>query len=151
MDNKELKNFVNDAIQEHFSHVARKCDSSIFYKNEKAYNKLQGLIDNVKIDYLCADITDFSKVLGDEKFDYIFLSNILDYSAPIKFFDTVAQLQKNNLNQNGKIQINYSFLSNAGFTLVEGNCDKELNYKNLKSYRVDNIMYNSIDSVMFLE
>ncbi|MBE5735759.1 MAG: DUF3419 family protein [Clostridiales bacterium] len=79
-----------------------------YYSNEKTYNELKRklLAGDYDIEYKTADVFDFPDKLSG-KYDYIMLSNILDYVDHDKFESTVDSLYNKNLNPNGKIQVYY--------------------------------------------
>lgn len=79
-----------------------------FYQSEYAYNKLKTklLAGDYNIQYKTSDVFDFPNQL-DGKYDYIMLSNILDYVDPDQFQEVVNELYNNHLNPEGKIQVYY--------------------------------------------
>lgn len=86
---------------------------SKFYKDENTYNKLQSLLNDpeLSISFLNAYLENFPSVLNN-KYDFIYLSNIYDYYKDDKektFIDTIRKLYKNNLKNNGLILVNYNF------------------------------------------
>lgn len=95
-------------------------DSSRYYQDRESYKKLKKIIENRKFkkNYINADLTEFPNLV-DEKYDLILLSNIDDYFIDktdkekiYTFIDAVKSLYKNNLNENGVIQITSSMNHN---------------------------------------
>ncbi len=82
---------------------------NLFYNNAKDFKKLKHLLikNNFKINYINADITEFSKKLNG-KFDYIFLSNIYDYVDEKIMVPIINKLYRK-LNAGGAIQYYYTF------------------------------------------
>lgn len=80
-----------------------------YLQNISNFHKLKKLLDNVDIKFIWEEFRQFTDALGDEKFDYILLSNVCDYVASGAFNKITAKLYNNNLNNGGAIQINYNF------------------------------------------
>lgn len=77
------------------------------YLNKIKYEYLKNIIDENKITFKNIDILKLTEII--KKYDFINLSNIMDY-IPDKdlFIDFILKLN-NNLNENGKILVNYSW------------------------------------------
>ncbi len=84
-------------------------NASMFFLSRNPYKHLQERLKDANIKYIYEDINNFSKALDGKKFDFIFLSNIVDYVDRNKFCGIVSQLVDNNLAENGKIQVSYQF------------------------------------------
>ena len=84
--------------------------ASEFYENPNAYAKLQKILREAppNLQFINAEFYAFPAVT-QEKFDFIFLSNIFKYVASTTLKQTVNQLYDNNLNPDGKIQLHYNF------------------------------------------
>lgn len=80
-----------------------------YLENEQAYNKLKEKIKDCKINYVGGDLTELVNTLN-EKYDYINLSNIIDY---IEDKDSAKKLYtnifNNLLNQNGMCMLEYEW------------------------------------------
>ena len=83
---------------------------SKFYKDEKAYIKLQNILNNndYNINFINEEFTNFH-LLSKEKYDLILLSNIKRYVKNETFAETVNGLFKNNLKRGGIIQLHYEY------------------------------------------
>ena len=83
---------------------------SLFYKNEKVYNKLQQLLNanDISFKFINAEFKEFPEALK-EKYDYIFLSNIHYYVSKEEFESVVDKLYNYKLNNAGKMVVNYGF------------------------------------------
>jgi len=78
---------------------------SEFFIDESKYELLKTKLAQANIEYVCADLSEFSTKLG--KYDRILLSNIYDYVDSNDFFKVIKDLRKNNLKMNGKMQMYY--------------------------------------------
>lgn len=80
-----------------------------YLENKQAYNKLKEKIKDCKIKYVGGDLTELVNTLN-EKYDYINLSNIIDY---IEDKDSAKKLYtnifNNLLNQNGMCMLEYEW------------------------------------------
>lgn len=112
------------------------CD---YCRNLCDYMLLKSRLKNgVKIDYKIADFNDFSKELGEKKFDLIMLSNIAAYVPYTLFSCGVDDLISNNLKPNGKIQIGYIY--NNGFDTSEVDIEDQVDL----SQRLYNFRFNGV-------
>ena len=89
-------------------------DTNSFYSYEN-YQKLQNILKTKKIktNFVVADYFDFPEVLS-EKYDVILLTNLYIYlrmqtEKGESFFETLAKLYKNNLNDGGLVQVISTF------------------------------------------
>ena len=79
-----------------------------FFSSKIKYIELQEKLKNVEIEFINAELSNFSDNLHDE-YDLINLSNILDYVPTLDFRDAVYALYDNNLLPGGQIQLFYQF------------------------------------------
>lgn len=104
--------FSSKTIKDNMLMVDHTDRHSLFYKDEKVYNKLQKLLKNadLKINYITAELEDFPKILN-QKYHYINLSNIYDYymQNKQKFTKIIEELYEKNLYNNGSMVVNYCF------------------------------------------
>lgn len=73
------------------------------YNTKANYNKIKDRIDDVKINYIDCDIKDLDKKVSN-KFDLVFLSNILDYMSYDKMIYMIKKIYKL-MNDNSEINI----------------------------------------------
>ena len=104
--------------EEIFKKVVSRPDSelyrvfSTFYKDEKAYLKLQNILNNndYTINFINEEFANFH-LSSKEKYDLILLSNIKRYVKNEAFTETVNGLFKNNLKSGGIIQLHYEYFN----------------------------------------
>jgi len=87
---------------------ARQRLGSAFYDNKDNYQRLQQLLRGKNFEYIQAELSDFPQKLKD-KYDLILLSNVYDYVDHYAFYNVVKELEKNNLNNGGVMQLHYLF------------------------------------------
>lgn len=89
-----------------------------YLQDDELYRKLQEKLAEDRISFVFGDIFEMGTALGNEKFDNIILSNILqflDYFAKMKNRDSKELLQtsfsdwKSHLNNNGTLQLLYLY------------------------------------------
>ncbi|MBQ7352138.1 MAG: DUF3419 family protein [Clostridia bacterium] len=90
-------------------------DFRSYYESKANYAKIKEALKNCNIRFLRAEYSDFTRVLKDEKFDLIRLSNIFDYVDVDEFFSKMTQLGHNNLTQDGFMQVYYVFQNDQSF------------------------------------
>ena len=108
-----LSNYTPEEV---YSSILERRDSnknrtfSIFYKDKSAYKKLQEIIENhdYKLNFITEEFSNFSSAIAG-KFDIILLSNIRRYVGDLPFIQTVNNLYKYHLNNNGIIQLHYDY------------------------------------------
>lgn len=110
--------FGAKTIKENMLFVDHRDRHSLFYKNKKAYNRLQSLLNSetVNLEFVHAEFQNFPKVLK-KKYHFINLSNIYDYyshNMPL-FVETVNKLYFDFLYNNGRILAHYDFNSADAF------------------------------------
>ena len=85
------------------------------YFNEEEFNRLKEIIKDKDVDFFDSDITMLPKLLKDNKFDFILLSNISDYihniygENPIKQYRDLIERLTENLNMFGLMQVAYIY------------------------------------------
>jgi len=110
--------------------------SSEFYVNEACFNKAKEAIKQTKFNFVNAEFSDFPFVV-DGKFDLIMLSNIFDYVVDkSEFSKVVKQLYRNNLNEDGAIQVDYSFVGATDKLKTLKTILYGLDYKEITDLRV---------------
>lgn len=82
---------------------------SVFYRNPAAYELLQKLIPQCKIDYQVSSFYDFPQDIAGRQYDFIYLSNIRKYVAEEGYQQVVGQLYDKNLTQGGEMMVDYFF------------------------------------------
>ncbi|MBQ7352137.1 MAG: DUF3419 family protein [Clostridia bacterium] len=90
-------------------------DFCSYFESKANYDRLRRYLKRCKINFIQAELSDFEKVLKDNKYDYILLSNIEDYVDVDEFFANMTKLGHKNLNKNGVMQVYYVFQNNEGF------------------------------------
>ena len=93
---------------------------SEFYKKVEIYNKLKDILNknDIKFNFINAELKEFPTTLTD-KYDLIFLSNIYFYYKENieEFKQIINSLYFNQLNNGGKMVINYEFDTNCDILL----------------------------------
>lgn len=82
--------------------------NSFIYDNEDNFKILKKKLEKCGIKFITTEFHNFDKKLKG-KYDYIFLSNIYDYVKSDEYYEVVNKLYKNNLNEKGKMQIDFQF------------------------------------------
>ena len=110
----------------------------IRYLEDDNYKIVQNRLLNTQINYVDSNLLELPTKL-DEKYDFIALSNIYEYinesifnDSAEKFAETVKFLISNNLNNDGKIIIDY--LYERGLLDLKKNKDKSMLYAYLLKY-----------------
>lgn len=106
---KLTKDYFPESISKHINP---------YLQDDKLYKKLQEKLTDDRISFVFGDIFAMTEALGNEKFDNIILSNILeflDYFAKMQNRDPQELLQtsfndwKSHLNNNGTLQLLYLY------------------------------------------
>ena len=85
------------------------------YFDKESYKKLQKLLKTKKVDFFESNISELPEKLDGKKFDFILLSNISDYIHKVYYDDSLRKYKrlierlKQNLNDNGVIQVGYVY------------------------------------------
>lgn len=135
----------NVFTQEHYNKkITIACNP--YLKNESNYNLLKQKLKNKIINYYQLDIIK-DTLNSSNKYDYIYLSNILDcllleseteYTNQIK--TTINKLTTNNLKENGKIIISYlycyldDYWDNQKYITLKSQLLRQKQFKNYYSY-----------------
>ena len=126
-----------------------------YIANEENYLQLQNALkkNDYKIKYIVDELSNFPRVIKD-KYDFIDLSNILDYyhyrndNSPLKFFKTVKQLYNNNLKENGYIRVSSCFKKHYSFDSKDLKCLKEKYGENKIQVLQDTGLFGVNDSII---
>lgn len=108
------------------------------YYREEVYNDLKDKINDVNITYYDGDIINASNILKEKKYDYIYLSNILDrIIGPFKADNYIKQLvlELINILNNDGIIYNYMFFYEDFIDKILNACTdfvQKLDFKNYK-------------------
>ena len=80
-----------------------------YLKNENEYNQLKEKINNVEFNYIGGELTDIIN-LSKKRYDYINLSNIIDYIDNKKIAKKIyTKIFKDKLNKNGMCMLEYEW------------------------------------------
>lgn len=125
-----------------------KVNNSIYLKSETSFNKAKNSISDKRFIWIESDIQDFESI---EKFDFIMLSNVADYSHKMFLHDThqesfktkVVEKYLNMLNNKGSIMFAYIFdYENKNKSDVRNILNNKEFRENL--YRIDNTKYKEV-------
>ena len=114
-DNYKILKSIYHLFTYHIKHMKIMCS----YLEEDNYYKLANILNSnsVSINFIETNFVDLSKKIGNKKFDLILLSNISDYidtlykEDPLEnFYNDIMNLT-NNLNENGVIQVGYTYIT----------------------------------------
>lgn len=109
LDLDTRRRIVSKVFHGNFMHKGK--NSASFFRDREIYNKLKENIKDCEIDFIVADVTMFESLVQD-KYDFIFLSNIFDYFRDSAFFKCIDGLGRNILKPNGIMQVDYDFDEN---------------------------------------
>ncbi len=83
-------------------------ETNIKYLNGDNYYELRDKIKNMKVNFINTDVLDLPKKISD-KYDFIYLSNIMEYFNSITEYKKLIFKLGNNLNIDGNIIVCYFF------------------------------------------
>lgn len=139
----------SDSFQFNTNNMKRRIDffsdHNLYLSSEDDYNKLRNILleDNIKLNMSVSSLFDLD-LLDMKSYDYIYLSNVLDYCDVFQSYEFLQKLKEKVLNEKGKIILvyrtdKYKYLLDKGF----GNITM---YKTSFNTSMDNvILYCSFD------
>lgn len=139
----------SDSFQFNTNNMKRRIDffsdHNLYLSSEDDYNKLRNILlkDNIKLNMSVSSLFDID-FLDMKSYDYIYLSNVLDYCDVFQSYEFLQKLKDKFLNEKGKIILvyrtdKYKYLLDKGF----GNITM---YKTSFNTSMDNVvLYCSFD------
>lgn len=115
----------SDSFQFNTNNMKRRidffCNHNLYLNSEDDYNKLRNILleDNIKLNMSVSSLFDLD-FLDMRSYDYIYLSNVLDYCDVFQSYEFLGKLKDKALNENGKIILvyrtdKYKYLLDKGF------------------------------------